>query len=123
MLLVSAAFGGALAECTFQRDRMRAAVSSSMMATDLADYLVRRGATFREAHAAVGGLVRRAETAHVDLDELPAEVFADAHPLFGPDVRDALSFANSLEQREVEGGTGPNAVRVQLDAARAAIAV
>ena len=49
--------GGALGECTFQPDRMEAAVSSSMMATDLADYLVRKGATFREAHGAVGGLV------------------------------------------------------------------
>ena len=121
LLLVTAAFGGAVAECTFQRHRMRAAVSSSMMATDLADYLVRRGATFREAHTAVGGLIRRAEVARVELDELPVDVFAEAHPLFGPDVREALSFANSLEQREVEGGTGPSAVAAQLDAARAAI--
>jgi argininosuccinate lyase len=53
LLLVLPAAAGALAECTFRTDRMAAALSSTMMATDLADYLVRRGATFREAHGAV----------------------------------------------------------------------
>jgi argininosuccinate lyase len=123
LLLVIPAFQGALAESTFQREKMAAAVSSSMMATDLADYLVRRGATFREAHAAVGGLIRRSETEQRDLRQFSAAVFADAHPLFGPDVLDALDVAHSLEQREVEGGTGPQAVSMQLAAARSAIQV
>lgn len=121
LLLVIPAFQGAVAESTFQRERMSGAVSSSMMATDLADYLVRRGATFREAHAAVGGLIRRTETEQCDLRQFGLEVFAEAHPLFGPDVFDALSVAHSLEQREVEGGTGPRAVSAQLEAARSAI--
>jgi argininosuccinate lyase len=121
LLLVLPAVRGTLGELTFKRDRMRAAVSSSMMATDLADYLVRRGATFREAHAAVGGLIRRTESESCDLHELPFEAFAGAHPLFDQDVMDALGPAHSLEQREVEGGTGPNAVRVQLEAARIAV--
>ena len=121
LLLVLPAVAGALAESSFRRDRMRAAVSSSMMATDLADYLVRRGATFRESHAAVGGLIRRAEQEQCDLHELPPSAFAEAHPLFGDDATGALSASRSLEQREVEGGTGPNAVRAQLEAARAAI--
>jgi argininosuccinate lyase len=123
LLLVLPAFRGALAESVFQRDRMRAAVSSSMMATDLADYLVRRGATFREAHAAVGGLIRRIEAERCDLHELPLTAFAEAHPLFDQDVFDALGPAHSLEQREVEGGTGPRAVSAQLVAARSAIRV
>jgi argininosuccinate lyase len=121
LLLVLSAFRGALTECVFRRDRMRAAVSGTMMATDLADYLVRRGATFREAHAAVGGLIRRAESEQCDLNELPAAAFQDAHPLFAEDVGDALTSTHSLSQREVEGGTGPDAVREQLDAARAAV--
>jgi argininosuccinate lyase len=123
LLLVLPAFRGALAETTFQRERMRSAVSSVMMATDLADYLVRRGATFREAHAAVGGLIRRIEKERCDLHELPFAAFTDAHPLFESDVFDALGIAHSLEQREVEGGTGPQAVRAQLEAARVAIRV
>jgi argininosuccinate lyase len=121
LLLVLPAFAGALSESTFQVARMRSAVSSSMMATDLADYLVRRGATFREAHGAVGGLIRRIEAERCDLDELPLTAFSDAHPLFDQDVFDALGVTHSLEQREVEGGTGPRAVRAQLEAARAAI--
>ena len=123
LLLVLPAFGGALAESKFQRERMAAAVSSSMMATDLADYLVRRGATFRDAHKAVGGLIRRMELDRCELHELPASAFREAHPLFGDDVGTTLGAGYSLEQREVEGGTGPRAVRAQLDAARAAIAV
>jgi len=123
LLLVLPAFRGALAESTFQRDRMRNAVSSSMMATDLADYLVRRGATFREAHAAVGGLIRRIEAERCDLHELPLAAFSEAHPFFDQGVFESLGAMHSLEQREVEGGTGPRAVRAQLDAARAAIRV
>lgn len=121
LLLVLPAFGGALTESSFRRDRMRAAVSSTMMATDLADYLVRRGATFREAHAAVGGLIRRAESEQCDLHELPPSAYGEAHPLFADDVSEALTATFSLAQREVEGGTGPDAVREQLAAARAAI--
>lgn len=121
MLLVLPAVAGALAETSFRRDRMRAAVSSTMMATDLADYLVRRGATFREAHGAVGALIRRAETEQCDLHELPMAAFVEAHQLFGEDVHTALSATQSIEQRDVEGGTGPNAVRAQLGAARAAV--
>jgi argininosuccinate lyase len=123
LLLVLPAFKGALAECTFQKERMSAAVSSSMMATDLADYLVRRGATFREAHKAVGGLIRRMEIDRCELQQLPASAFAEAHPLFGKDIAEALSARHSLDQREVEGGTGPNAVKAQLDAARVALRV
>ncbi len=121
LLLVLPAFRGALAESRLNEARMRNAVSSSMMATDLADYLVRRGATFREAHAAVGSLVRHAEQAGCDLHQLPASTFAEAHALFGADVIGALGIDHSLAQREVEGGTGPKAVSAQLDAARVAL--
>ena len=92
-----------------------------MMATDLADYLVRKGATFREAHGAVGRLVREGEDTGVEMQELPPSSFSAAHPLFGHDVIDALSAARSVLHREVEGGTGPEAVRAQLEAARAAL--
>ncbi len=121
LLLVLPAVAGALAECTFRRERMRAALSSTMMATDLADYLVRKGATFREAHGAVGKLVRESEASGVEMQALPAASFSAAHQLFGDDVSDALSAERSVAQREVEGGTGPSAVRAQLDAARVAL--
>jgi argininosuccinate lyase len=123
LLLVLPAVAGAVAECTFRPERMRAALSSTMMATDLADYLVRKGATFREAHGAVGRLVRESETSGTELYTLPFASFAAAHPLFAQDVYDALSPLSSVEQREVEGGTGPASVRAQLDAAKAAIKI
>jgi argininosuccinate lyase len=122
LLLVLPAVAGALGECEFKPQRMRAALSSTMMATDLADYLVRKGATFREAHAAVGRLIRQCEDGQLDLHTLPLATFAAAHPLFEQDVFDALSAHRSVEQREVEGGTGPGAVRAQLEAAQKALA-
>jgi argininosuccinate lyase len=121
LLLVLPAVAGALAECEFKPQRMRAALSSTMMATDLADYLVRKGATFREAHGAVGRLVRQCEEEHLDLHTLPLATFAAAHPLFQQDVFEALSAHRSVEQREVEGGTGPGAVRAQLESAQKAL--
>ena len=121
LLRVLPAVSGALAECEFQPQRMRAALSSSMMATDLADYLVRKGSTFRDAHHAVGRLIRRCEDEHVALHTLPLAAFEEAHPLFDRDVFDALSPLRSVEQREVDGGTGPEAVREQLEAAQRAL--
>ena len=92
-----------------------------MMATDLADYLVRKGATFREAHAAVGALVRQSEDAGVELHALPLRTFKAAHSSFGPDVFEALSAVASVERRETDGGTGPAAVRAQIESARTSL--
>src|SRR3954466_2794646 len=119
--LVLPAFAGALGECQFQPDRMEAALSSSMMATDLADYLVRKGATFREAHSAVGKLVRLAEERSCELGALASMDFASAHKLFGADIADALSARSSLGHRDVPGGTGPRAVADQIKSARSAL--
>jgi len=121
LLRVLPAISGALAECRFQPQRMRAALSSTMMATDLADYLVRRGSTFRDAHHAVGRLIRRCEDERVPLHTLPLAAFEEVHPLFDRDVFEALSPLRSVEQREVDGGTGPEAVREQLEAAQRAL--
>src|SRR4051812_29165097 len=119
--LVLPAFGGALAELTFQAERMESALSSSMMATDLADYLVRKGATFRESHSAVGKLVRLAEERSCELGALMPKDFASAHKLFGADIADALSARSSLGHRDVPGGTGPRAVADQIKSARSAL--
>jgi argininosuccinate lyase len=119
--LVLPAMAGAVAELRFDRARMRAAVTGAMMATDLADYLVRKGATFREAHGAVGRLVREAEQAGVELDELPVAQVRAAHALFGEDVMDALGAEASLAMRNVDGGTGAEAVERQVEQARTAL--
>jgi argininosuccinate lyase len=119
--LVLPAMAGAVAELRFDRARMRAAVTGAMMATDLADYLVRKGATFREAHGAVGRLVREAEQAGVELDQLPVAQVRAAHALFGEDVMDALGAEASLAMRNVDGGTGAEAVGRQVAQARAVL--
>jgi argininosuccinate lyase len=121
MLLVLPAVAGTVRELGFRADRMTAALSSSMMATDLADYLVRRGVTFRDAHVAVGRLVRESEESGVELQHLPLASFTTAHHAFGEDVLDALSPRASVASRDIPGGTGPVAVRAQLVAAAAAL--
>lgn len=121
MLLVLPAVSGTLGEITFDRERMSAALSSTMMATDLADYLVGKGSTFRDAHEAVGSLIREGEKRNCELTELPPEVFKAAHTLFGSDTMDWLSPKESVGRRGVPGGTGPDAIRSQLEAAAKAI--
>jgi argininosuccinate lyase len=121
MLLLLPAITGSLASLSFNRERMKSAVTSSMMATDLADYLVRKGVTFREAHGAVGRLVREAEEKGVEMTELPFASFQAASASFGQDVMDELSPYTSLAHRNVDGGTGPEAVRRQLEAAKVAV--
>src|SRR5204863_9421068 len=98
-------------------------VSWTMMGTDLADYVVLKGVTLREAHGAVRRLVRACEERATELHTLPFADFAAAHPAFEDDVFDALSAYRSVEHREVEGGTGPAAVRAQLEAAQRALDV
>jgi len=121
MLLVLPAVAGTLEELKFDRERMRAALSSTMMATDLADYLVGKGSTFREAHEAVGTLIREAEGKGCELTALSRESFTAAHPLFGDDAMSWLDPVASVARRDLPGGTGPSSVRDQLAAARAAI--
>lgn len=121
MTLLLPAVAGSLGALTFDAVRMRAAVTSTMMATDLADYLVRKRITFREAHSAVGKLVREAEEKRCELGALAFASFRAAHPDFEPDVMSELSPAASLGNREIDGGTGPKAVRRQIASAAKAI--
>lgn len=116
--LLLPAVTGSLATLRFNTERMRAAVTSTMMATDLADYLVRRRVTFRDAHGAVGRLVKEAEDAGVELSDLPFSSFQDAHPAFQADVLEELRPETSLSHRELPGGTGLQSVRAQIEAAK-----
>lgn len=117
--LLLPAVAGSVATLTISAERTRAALSSSMMATDLADYLVRKRVTFRDSHAAVGRLVREAEERRVEMTELPLASFEAANPEFRPDVMAELRPETSVSHREIDGGTGPAAVRAQLARAKA----
>ncbi len=98
--------------------RMAAALDDGMLATDLADYLVRRGVPFRESHHLVGRAVQRAEALGVALQQLPLEAYGAIHPAFGEDVFEVFDFRRSVATRASAGGTAPSAVSAQLAAAR-----
>ncbi|MGI8895249.1 MAG: argininosuccinate lyase [Casimicrobiaceae bacterium] len=91
-------------------------------ATDLADYLVRAGLPFRDAHAAVARAVLHAESKHCDLAELPLADLRQFSPLLGDDVLTTLTLEASVASRSHPGGTAPDQVRAAIAAARAALA-
>jgi argininosuccinate lyase len=99
-----------------------AAEDEALLATDLADTLVRRGVPFRESHHAVGRLLRAAEAAGLPIVELPDAAWAEAHPAFLTGGRPRLSAFDSVEARGVAGGTGRAAVLAQLAAAKRSLA-
>jgi len=102
---------------------MRAALlEGHATATDLADYLVRKGIAFRDAHEAVARAVREAERRGVDLAALPLAVLKGFSKEIGPDVKRVLSPQGSLDSRNHPGGTAPAAVRQAIARARKRLA-
>ncbi len=104
-------------------DAMRAAAREGYAtATDLADYLVRRGLPFRDAHEAVARAVRAAEQRRVDLADLTLAELQAFAPAIGPDVHAVLTLEGSVAARDGIGGTAPSRVRAAAQAALAALA-
>jgi argininosuccinate lyase len=104
----------------FRPDRLAHALQDeSLIATDLADELVRRGVPFREAHGAVGRLLRAADDAGVPPSALPDSAWLAAHPAFLRDGRPSMTPETSVEARTVTGGTARSSVLQQIDQAAA----
>ena len=104
-------------------ERMRAAASEGFAtATDLADYLVRKGLPFRDAHEAVARAVRHAEAERCDLAKLSLDSLQRYSPLIDNDVFAVLTLEGSIASRNHPGGTAPAQVRAAIRAARAALA-
>ncbi|MEX1257985.1 MAG: argininosuccinate lyase [Gemmatimonadota bacterium] len=118
LALTLPALAGAVRSAEFRAEGIERARDPELLATDLADVLVRAGVPFRRSHEIVGELVREAEDRGVGLAELPDEVFVGAHPAFGSGVREFFDWERSVEARDVPGGTSRRAVLAQLDAAR-----
>lgn len=98
-----------------REDRMRQASSDGeLMATDLAEELVRRGVPFRTAHEQVGKLVRRAREKNVPLRDLPSRELRAISPLLVRRMGRLLDPEASVARRNVPGGTAPAQVRRQL---------
>ena len=106
---------GAVESTTFVPERMREVMNAQLLATDLADYLVRRGVPFRTTHEIVGRLVRKSEESRVSLSELPLAALKAEHDSFEEDVNDVFDWFRSADARDSDGGTSLRAVRVQLD--------
>ncbi|HUY20241.1 MAG TPA: argininosuccinate lyase [Candidatus Binataceae bacterium] len=99
----------------FRIATMRAAAGGFALATDLAEYLVRRGVPFREAHGIIGRLVRELAAAGRSLEQLSPEELRSYSPRFGRDAIRMLSVDNSLAARDVVGGPAPRTVRRRLE--------
>jgi argininosuccinate lyase len=118
VVLALIGLGGLLATATFDIDRMQAAASGpGLAAIDLVEWLVGAGLPFRDAHGLVGTLVRESVERGVPLGEL-----VEAHPAFGEQALEVLDAAAALRRRTTPGGTGPDAVAVQLDRFRRRVA-
>ena len=109
---------GALATLTVNRDKMAQALVPEMLATDLAEYLVRKGVPFRETHDLAGEAVALAESGGIALSDLTLTALRSLHPAFDEDVLAIWSYERSVEQRDVRGGSSRRAVREQIDELR-----
>ena len=107
-----------LRTASFDGARMKAAAGGFALATELADYLAAQGVPFREAHRAVGQLVRRCEELGVTLEEVPAEELTAAHPILVGLPRNLLTPEGSVANKKSTGSTSPASVEEQLERAR-----
>jgi argininosuccinate lyase len=117
LLLVLPALTGMVATMTVESDRMAAAAPEGhALATDVAEWLVRQGTPFREAHEAAGALVRYCDEHGLELSEVDDDGLASVDPRLTPQVREVLTVAGSVRSRRAYGGTAPERVAEQLSA-------
>jgi argininosuccinate lyase len=114
LLAILPVIASALRTIKAKPKRMRSAIDSFMMATDLADYLVEKGIPFRETHAIAGKAVREAGEKNVELDELSLETYQALCPAFEADVYQVFDSMKSVEKRNAIGGTSLQSVKNQI---------
>ena len=115
-------FTAMLKTVTFRKDVMERGASGGFTnATDCADYLVRRGVPFRDAHRVVGELVAHCLNEDKALLDLTLEELKRFHPAFEQDVFDDLSMLSCVNRRTIPGAPSPGAVQKSIDSARAAL--
>lgn len=99
--------------------QMRESLGGELLATELADYLVEKGLPFRQAHHVVGGIVHLCAERDCSFTDLSLADYQAAHTSFAADVFDWLDFDRAMGRRVADGGTAPEAVRQQIERARA----
>ena len=116
-------YAGMISTMTVNGDHTREVLESDFSnATDMADYLAKKGLPFRQAHAVVGSAVHYCIEHHKVLLDLSMEEIRSMSPLFEEDIKEALSIENCVKNRESYGGTGPKSVERQQTHAEKAIA-
>lgn len=119
LTLVLPAFTGMIATLTFNRNRLEVlAPAGFSLATDVAEWLVKKKVPFRDAHEITGKLVSWCEQHNLDLHEVADSDMAAISPMLTPDVRDVLSVGGSIKARQGAGGTALPRVLDQITALR-----
>nr|XP_056721089.1 argininosuccinate lyase [Euleptes europaea] len=106
---------GVISTLQINKDYMERALSADMLATDLANYLVRKGMPFRQAHMAVGKAVHLAESKGVTLNHLSTEDLKSITPMMGSDISQVFNHQHSVEQYTSPGGTAKSSVTTQIE--------
>lgn len=120
--LLLPAMTGTVATLKFDTEKMLASAPEGFaLATDIAEWVVKQGVPFREAHEIAGACVRKAEELGTDLDGISDAQFAEIHPSLTPQVREVLTVQGALDSRSTVNGTAPSSVRKQLAAAESVI--
>jgi len=109
------ALAGGIKTAEFVAENLESAIDTQIFATDLADYLVKKGVPFRETHGVVGRLVRLAEEEGLPLSELSIDALQNEHEAFEEDVVEVFDWERSVEVRDTIGGTSLRAVKEQLE--------
>jgi argininosuccinate lyase len=118
LALVIPALSGMVATTNFDRVKMKASAPTGFsLATEVADYLVRKNVPFAEAHEAAGACVAMCEKLSCELHELSDEQFSTIHPSLDPGVREVLSVEGAINSRTTMGGTAPMQVNRQIQIA------
>jgi argininosuccinate lyase len=117
LLAILPVIAGALRTITVKSEQMRNAIDSTMMATDLADYLVEKGVPFRKAHEMAGKVVRAAGEKKIELEKMSLEAYQAIGP-FEADVVQVFNPLKSIEKRNAIGGTSPRSVKKQITKCR-----
>ncbi|KAJ9113744.1 hypothetical protein QFC20_001769 [Naganishia adeliensis] len=113
---------GVIATLTINADKMRAALTDDMLATDLADYLVRKGVPFRETHHISGRAVALAEKQKCNLSDITYEQYRELSDKFEPDVIESVfNFENSVEKRDALGGPSRKGIERQVQVLKAGV--
>ncbi len=109
---------GVLSSLTINASRMRDALTVDMLATEVADYLVKKGVPFRQTHHMAGAVIKRGEDQGITIDKLSLDQLKTISPLFEEDISAIFDFENCVERRSSQGGTSKVSVLQQVEAIR-----